>query len=424
MNDFLLVVAIVVPCWYGYVRSVSRGKVEINHVTTFTFGFLFYWITPLAVRIWAPRVDFPMASLWSAMFRARFIVPYALSCIALYICFMLGDSVAARLFSRKRGEPAEKVPRLMLTLVTLFGCALMIYSIYVERADLFRQATPSDHSVGAARGAVTACVVLLGIVALMFTIDRPEVPWRKRLLSLYYLPFLAGGAMMILLGSRLYAASFLVMFAVYQTNLRTRFRLKTLVAAVLLFGLLFGAVGTWREGSSVTGAYFNVFLEPMEGSLSLVHHLRYKGIAWTNAPTPLMSDFENLIPTVLMPNKFKILKRPDAYRPLGGLHSFVSFNLNFGLVGTAAFWFLMPLGFWFLRSRMTETLPATIYIMCTGWLTFTFFRDAFSISLVKAIFENSIVIPVLIVAFGRLLAAACSRPVVGLDQAALQPEPS
>ena len=424
MNDFLLAIAIVLPCWYGYARSVSRGKVEINHVTTFTFGFLFYWITPLAVRIWAPRIDFPMAPLWSAMFRARFIVPYALSCIALYVCFILGDSLASRSFVAKKSGTAEKLPKLMLTLAMLFGCALMIYSIYLERADLFRPATPTSLGVGAARGAVTACVVLLGIVALMFTIDRPEVPWRKRLLSRYYLPFIVGGAMMMFLGSRLYVASFLVMFAVYQTNLRRRFRLKIVIAAALLFALLFGAVGTWREGSSVTGAYFNVFLEPMEGSLSLVHHLRYKGIAWTNTPTQLMSDFENLVPTVLMPNKFKVLKKPDAYRPLGGLHSFVSFNLNFGLIGTAALWFLLPIGFRSLRSRMAETLPATIYIMCTGWLTFTFFRDPFSISLVKAIFEDSILIPVLIVALGRLLAAACSRPAVSLDHTSLQPEPS
>jgi hypothetical protein len=143
-------------------------------------------------------------------------------------------------------------------------------------------------------------------------------------------------------------------------------------------------------------------------SLSLAHHLRYKGIAWINQPTQLISDLENLIPTVLMPQKYKLLKQPDAYRPLGGLHSFVSFNLYFGLLGTAAFWLLMPLGFRYLRSRLSDTLFATMYVMCSGWLTFSFFRNAFSISLVKNIFEQSIVIPFLIACFGWLLVAACS----------------
>ena len=37
------------------------------------------------------------------------------------------------------------------------------------------------------------------------------------------------------------------------------------------------------------------------------------------------------------------------------------------------------------------------------------FRDPFSISLVKTMLEDSILIPIVIVGFGRLLAAACSE---------------
>jgi hypothetical protein len=124
----------------------------------------------------------------------------------------------------------------------------------------------------------------------------------------------------------------------------------------------------------------------------------------------LQSDFENLIPTVLLPNKIDVLKKPDAYRPLGGLHSFVSFDLNFGILGSALFWFLWPMGFRYFKSRSSSTLFATMYIMCSGWLTFTFFRDPFSISLVKAIFQYSILAPIALVAFGRLVALAGSPP--------------
>lgn len=407
MNELLLAIAIVFPCWYGYRRSVSHGRVEINHVTTFTFGFLFYWITPLAVRIWASRIDFPMASIWIDLFRPRLITPYAFWCVALYFCFAAGDSLAARVIREKVPTASTKIPKLTLLLVTLAGCALMLYSAYLEREYLFRPAAPGTMRVGVARGAVTTCVVLLATVALMFTIEHPEISWRKRLLSPYFLAPIAGGSLMIFLGSRLYVASILLMFAIYQTTTRARFKLKTVVVAALVLALVFGAIGTWREGSSATGAYFNVFLEPMLGSLSLVHHLRYKGIAWINEPSQLMSDFRNLIPTVIMPDKFKTLKKPDAYRPLGGLHSFVSFNLNFGVVGTAILWFLLPVGFRYLKSRFPRTLPTTIYVMCTAWLAFTFFRDPFSISIVKAMFEDSIVIPWLIVGLGSLLSVAC-----------------
>jgi hypothetical protein len=404
----LLALAVAIPCWYGYWRSVSQGRVEINHVTTFTLGFLYYWITPLAVRILAPHLGFPLNRVWLGFFREHLIAPYAVSCIALYLCFMVGDSLGARWWRRQRTELAKPIPTLALSLSTVFGCVLLVYSAYVTRADLFRPSVPGAIEVATALGAVTACVVLLSCVALMFTLQQPETPWRKLLLSRYFLPPILGSSMMLLLGSRLYVASLVVMFAIYQTNFRARFKLKRMIAVGLLFVVFFGLVGTWREGSSPTGVFSNVFVEPMLISLSLAHHLRYKGIAWINQPTQLISDLENLIPTVLMPQKYKLLKQPDAYRPLGGLHSFVSFNLYFGLLGTAAFWLLMPLGFRYLRSRLSDTLFATMYVMCSGWLTFSFFRNAFSISLVKNIFEQSIVIPFLIACFGWLLVAACS----------------
>ncbi len=419
MNYVLLLIATLLPLWYAYRRSVSGGWAEINHVTIFSFGFLFYWITPLAVRLLVSKLDFPLASLWSALFRARMIAPYALSCIGLYLCFMLGDSIGTRIFHPGENHPDNnKTPALALSLVTLFGCLFLLYSAYVVRADLFREVAPGANKVGVARGAVTECIVLLSVVAIIFTIDNPKKPWRQRLLSRYFLPLIAGSALMMLLGSRLYVASFLVMFVIYRSNFESPIKLKTVVVVTLIFAFFFGAIGTWREGSRIQGAFFNVFLEPMEGSLSLVHHLRYKGIAWINAPYELATDFENLIPTVLLPNKIKILKQPDAFHPLGGLHSFVSFNLNFGLIGTAAFWLLLPIGLRYLKSRSTHTLAATIYITCSGWLMFTFFRDPFSISLVKAIVENSILIPIAIIGFGQLLSAACAPSLESSDFAA------
>jgi len=418
----LVVLVVAIPCWYAYYRSVSHGRVEINHVTAFSLGFLYYWATPLVVRVLAAHLEFPLNRAWLGLFRERLIAPYALSCIALYLCFILGDSLGARYWRRPRSEVGAPVPPLVLSLCTAFGCILLLYSAYAARADLFRPSMPGTLKVASALGEVTACVVLLSCVALMFTLQRPELPWRKLLLSRYFLPALVGGGMMLLLGSRLYVASLVVMFAIYQTNFRARFKLKKMIAVGLLFALFFGLVGTSRQGTSPTGVLSNILMEPLLISLSLVHHLRYKGIAWINQPTELISDLGNLVPTVLMPNKYKILKQPDAWRPLGGLHSFVSFNLYFGLLGTAVFWILMPLGLRYLMSRRCNTLFATMYVMCSGWLAFSFFRNAFSLSLVKNILEQSILIPFLIVCFGRLLLAACSP--AGAEGSYASPSPA
>ncbi|MGA3055776.1 MAG: hypothetical protein ABSD63_16340 [Candidatus Korobacteraceae bacterium] len=404
----LALIAVVLPLCYVYKRCVSHGRVEINHVATFTFGYLFYWITPLVVRIYFAKVNFPMVSIWSSLFRARLIVPYALSCIALYICFALGDSLGLRLFRNQPRRPSHKVPRLALSFMTVAGCLLLVYTAFAFRGALSRRASPTDLAAQAARGAVTTCVILLGIVCLIWIIDRPEVSWRRRLGSSYFLSFIAGSLFMLWLGSRLYVASFVVVFAIYQTLFRKRLKLKMVVGGAIVLALFFGAVGMWREEGDISGALFNVAEEPMLNSLSLVHYLRYEGISWFNTPTQLARDFMNLIPTVLLPNKYEILKKPKVYQPLGGLSSFVSLNLNFGIIGSALFLFLWPIPFRYLKSRLSNTLYATMYVMCSGWLAFTFFRDAFSISLVKAIFQDSIVIPLVIVALGYLLTAACS----------------
>jgi len=417
----LALIAVTLPCWYVYKRCVLDGRVEINHVATFSFGFLLYWITPLVVRIYAAKVDFPMASVWSNLFLARLIAPYALACIGLYICFAFGDSIGLRLFRAQPRRPTDKVPRLVLSLATFAASVLLLYTAFVFRAALSRRASPVDLGAQAARGAVTTCVILLGLVCVIFTVERQEMSWRRRLASGYFLCFIAGCLLMLRLGSRLYVASFLVMFAIYQTMFRKRFKLSAVAAGGIVLAMFFGAIGMWREEGNLSGAFFNVAEEPMINSLSLVHHLRSKGISWLNTPEQLGRDFLNLAPTLLVPNKVAIVKKLKVYQPLGGLNSFVSLDLNFGMIGAGLFLFVWPIAFRYLKSRASNSLWATIYIMCSGWLAFTFFRDAFSISLVKAIVQDSVLLPVLIFGFSRLLRAAC-RPMNDVQGMFPQPE--
>src|SRR5580698_5136433 len=117
MPELLLALVIGIPCFYVYKRCMSRGLVLIDHVGTFTFGFLFYWITPLAVRLWAANVQFPLSSTWISLFREKLIVPYAVACLALYICFALGDSLGLKVLRRKPARHAVKTPRLALSFV-------------------------------------------------------------------------------------------------------------------------------------------------------------------------------------------------------------------------------------------------------------------------------------------------------------------
>jgi MFS family permease len=406
MLAVLLLIATSVACWYAYKRTVTHGLIEINHVTTFTFGFLFYWIFPIVIGLYGPRLGSKLAVAFSVLFDKRFVTPYIAACLGLYLCFLAGDSVGIRLFPHKKAMAGAKIPKLAFSFVAVAASVLTVYTWFALRAQLLLP-YGTRITFNPARGTLSSSILLLGVVALMFTIDRPEIPWRRRLVSPYFLGFMAGAVVLLFLGSRLYIASFFLMFVIYQSSLRRQWRLRTLLTGAFVFVLLLGLLGVWRAHEEITEAAPEILREPILTSLSLVHHLRYGKIAYINSPVYLMSDFANLIPALIAPDKASLLKRPRVYTPLGGTHSFVSFNLNFGVLGTGVFWLLLPIAFRYLKARSSSTLLATMYIMCSAWMAFTFFRDPFSISLVKAIFQYSILIPIGVVVLGRLLSSAC-----------------
>jgi hypothetical protein len=69
--------------------------------------------------------------------------------------------------------------------------------------------------------------------------------------------------------------------------------------------------------------------------------------------------------------------------------------VNFGVVGAAfLFYILGKLLGRYEHARHAQT--ALIYCLMSACLTFTFNRDPFSVSVVKNIFENAFLIPILL----------------------------
>jgi hypothetical protein len=408
----LLSSAFLVPILYAYARSEDRGRVRIDHVTLFSLGYLFYWVTPIAAGFLLGAEVMP--STWTLLFDSRFAATYLAAVIIIYAAFIAGDQVGIRVFRkrtlRNKSEAGHK--GLSPQILALFsGGAFLVFlaEIAVHRAELFVPYGP-DMSSQIARGNVTAWVVMLGSIALLRLSGYPRF-------TLLILPFAAGALLMVWIGSRLYVASFALMFAAFRSLYVRPFSKKQVIVAALLAAALFGAVGTLRENSAITEAGFNLLLEPLLTSISLIYFLRYQHMAWLAAPKYLLSDFCNLIPSFVFPAKASLIKAPDFFSPLGALHSFVSFNLNFGLAGTAAFMFLLPVGLRWVKARDGSPLYRTMYVMLSGWLAFTFFRDPFSISIVKTMVQHSILLPAAMVALVRLTEIA-SRTVCRADRCA------
>ncbi len=416
MLDLLLLIALAIPLWYAYRQSIAQGLVEINHVSLFTFGFLFYWISPVIIGIYGSHLAMQVWNSYFRLFDRRLMEPYVTSCIGLYLCFVAGDLLGRHLFQQQTSH-SRKVPRLALSLMTTVGVIVAVSTWLALRNELIPygpqviMSTARGTLTSTARGTLTSCVALLGVVALLYMIDRPQMSWRARVLNRYFIPFALGCLVLLRLGSRLYVASFALMLVVYHTNFHRRLKLRTAVAGAVGSALLLGVIAVWRMQETVLDhpAYLltTFVAEPVLISLSLVHYLRFTGIALINYPIYLISDFTNLIPALILPDKALLRVRAPIYMPMGGVNSFVSFNMNFGILGTAVVLFLLAISLRYLKSRTTETLFATIYIMCTACMAFTLFRDPFYVSIVKIIVQDAILMPAAIVVFGRILYGAC-----------------
>jgi hypothetical protein len=402
LETMLLMSALLLPVIYAGVRSLDAGRVRIDHVTLFSVGFVFYWVAPIAAGLVLSTEVMP--AMWTELFDARVVVPYLAAIIATYLSFIAGDQFGVWAFRRQKSATDGKNARRSLSphlLAALSGAAFFLFLVEVllHRAELFVPYSADVNELGA-RGQATAWVVLLGSIVLLRLSSRPRF---TRLL----LPFAAACLFMVWTGSRLYTASFVLMFAVFRSLYVRPFGRRQTLAAGLAMVALFGALGALRENMAIADAGRNVLLETVFTSLSLVYFLRYEHMAWLAVPKYLASDFYNLIPSFILPGKASLIEAPYYFSPVGALHSFVSFNFNFGLVGTAAFMFLLPVGLRWARARDASPLYRTMYVMLSGWLAFTFFRDGFSVSIVKTMFEHSMVLPAAIVAMVRLVEIAC-----------------
>jgi hypothetical protein len=413
MTVWLLVIsAFLLPTVYAGRRSLHAGRVRIDHVTLFSLGFIFYWVTPIAAGLVLDTEVMP--ATWTGLFDSRLLSPYLAAVVAIYAAFIAGDqlggwvfrnstapdqSVNDRILRNEHPDQGRRLPPQILALFSGGAFLVLLAEIAVHRAQLFAPySTDMDGEI--ARGNVTAWVVLLGSIVFLRISSAPR--FDRLMFTRLILPFAAGALFLVADGSRLYVASFVLMFAVFRSLYVRPFSKKQVVLAGLFAAAVFGAVGALRGGSAITDAGLNVLLETVFTSMSLVYFLRYQHMAWLALPKYLLSDFSNLIPSFVFPGKASFIQAPYFFSPVGALHSFVSFNFNFGVLGTATFMFLLPVGLRWIKARDGSPLFRTMYVMLSGWLAFTFFRDGFSVSIVKAMFEHSILLPAAIVALVRL----------------------
>jgi hypothetical protein len=384
---------------YGHHRGHKpTGGFEVNHVITFTLGFLFYWWLPGVIRY------FPVPDAAASVMDYFENVPpdrlaeYRVSVLACYIAFALGDvfgahPIVARRYRFQSRQFEPKLWRIEWAVVSLAYVAVLIRI----RAQLFTAYSDADLI---ARGTLTAISVVLFSISLRMVLENRWNPMKAYFV--FSLPLLAAGG-------RLYFVSSVITLLAYLSH-RKPIRSRALIVGGIPSILAMGIIGVVRVHSQASPLLViaNVATESLFTSFSLFSYLRTNVIAWMHTPVFLLTDLYNLIPSVLV-DKHNLPSLTDSSygiaSPMGAMNSWVSFNVNFGLVGTLIFLFL----FGYLMRRYQKMTVG--YLMLTGFTAFTFFRDPFSVSLVKNMLEFSILIPFLLEQINAAIAFAVGRPV-------------
>ena len=408
LTNILLAAAIIMPAAYVHRRCYFKGELEINHVLLFTFGYMAYWISPIALGvIFESTVEKVAGASWIDSFLNSNQTPlYLASCILIYCFFIMGDFLAG-LRPKKTGYKIRQIDTRALFGISLCGFVLACGAIYRARSILFQGKYVSDTDL--LGGTVASAAIFLFMIAVIYIAQSNTANLKQLLLNRYMLLFWPVGITLIVSGSRLYFISTLLMLFVYWTVYVRKMRILAFIRTFGLAVAFMGLVGTIRMPGSEQSILENIASEPLFTAFPLISFLQTHKIQYINYPVYLCSDLVNLVPSVLLPEKTTLMREiPDIYSPLGALNSFVSFDMNFGVLGSAAVLFIFSYGM--RRLRSWETLwSKSSYVMISGWMAFAFFRDPFSVSIVKDIFEFSMLLPYILISIVRLVSRATLR---------------
>jgi hypothetical protein len=402
---------------------VTRRGIEINHLALFSVGFVSYWIIPIAVGLSKINRDVPFISMWYDIFEdisPGTLVGYLFISLLFFLSFCAGSHVGSRVFARSIVDRISlRFDRRLLNIYFFVALILAgVYAITVKEI-FFRGYVVEDimEDFGK-RGTFIATTILLLVLALLNSIKfeqqlkatRERINFKRVCLNRYFIAYFLFALLALSMGGRLYFLSSIVMLFVYKTVYIQRIRGRILLLIMFVFLVCSAVIGLIRQVSAITGLDLvtNIVMEPLITSFSMTTFLADDKFRIFCFPIFLINAYTNILPTSLIPDKFNLLIMPSDYgfvhfAPGGATHSYFSFMINFGVVGSflAVFAFGMFLGF--LKVRGDNVLWRTMYLMISGWLTFSFWRDGFAISIVKLITEFSILIPTLIVISLHLL---------------------
>jgi hypothetical protein len=433
LNDALLVLACVLPVWLAARASYSRRGLEVNHLLLFSVGFVFYWVFPVLLSRLRVLADDPGIRYWFAFVDGAVdqgeVRTFLACALLLYSAFALGARLGGRLSMAGFARAAPVLPFAPWLLALLVAPAAGMAALFAWqlRSQLFAGYSQFELADNTARGPLSAATLVLLSLLLLQRAHEGSGP-RPRAWStyLYLLAYLVPAVLLLSAGGRLYVVTAALIWLTFRTSFEARLPLRRGLALIALALVASGMIGVVRSNGRLSALALaaNIFSEPLFTSFSMLDFVGRGNFPLWNFPRFLLGDLTNLIPSAVFPGKGALLVRPEeygyvVYAPVGAVSAFFSLMINFGVLGSTAVLFALGLGLSFLK-RFEAPVVRVVYAMTSGWLALAFFRDPFSIVLVKNMLEFSVLVPIGIAAALHVATVAAGQP----RRAAVAPAPA
>lgn len=406
---------------HAYYFSLAGIMAKLN-ILSGTYGFVYGYfdrVTPER-QVWV--------SLWGLL---------------LLMAFLLGSAAYRRPLVvepqpvRSPSAQALVAPAVTMLVAALGGfvlTAVLYRSVILEG---YRSLDPQLIQEQTGRGVLSAAASAT-ILSALFLLDvvrratgRVKSPG---IVLLVVFSMFVPSATLLLAGGRMYVATLLVALLVWRTHVRRPVQRKVLIA-----GALFGFVALTSLGSLRTGAVpdrntvgFYATSESVLDGISKGRFLTSKREIFLplRVPKYLLSDLTNIVPRAVLPGKDDLRFDPEDdgflnVSSLGATHLTVSAMINFGFVGSLLAFGALANVLARLRHKILRrpTIVWSISYACaSAALTFSIFRDPFSISVARWMLVNAIVLPGVYLAAVKLVRR--SEPVRPLKWRTAQQTPS
>lgn len=397
-------------------RYIKEDGVKIDHVFLFSVGFIFYFILPFYLGMIGFISKYENSGdIWYEIFLSierRQLIIYMLSCLMFYLSFIGGDVVYKGFYNRlppKWLTVSIPLSNRLLKAVFVFALLLTSFYLYPLRHKFFSGYKISPMFVET--GPLTAMVISLLSLAFIYSSSiyqecGKKLMFSKCMVNSYFIMYLFCVILLVSIGGRLVFISSILMVLVFYSVYFRPVQFSTLIGSLFAVIMISHLIVYLRVQHikdmtfykfSIEAVLMYLYSETVNVSFSLLGFLKNYKIDLLKMPVIIASRLINVIPSSLMPHKGSFVVQYgdlgyNIYAPHGGLNAFVSLVVNFGSIGAMAVLFLFSFFMsWF--KELPNTLTRAAYILISGWLAISFFRN-FEGTLVKMIIEFSILLPI------------------------------